>query len=255
MTEGPANHSAARDRLIVALDYPDAPAALHLVDMLGESIRWYKVGLELYLATGASVVERLVARGKSVFLDLKLHDIPNTVAGAVRSAAASGASLLTAHASGGPAMIEAAVNAAASLANPPKVLAVTVLTSMDESQLRATGVERTTPEQVELLAKMAMSAGADGLVCSPLESQHLRRLHGQRPLLVTPGIRPDQDSSLRKAAIDDQRRIASPRAALWSGASYLVVGRPITQATDPKAAAFAILDDMKAALDSPQGSQ
>lgn len=230
--------SSLESRLIVALDYPDADTALRLVDRLENAVSWYKVGLELYIGAGNTVVQSLVRHGFSVFLDLKLHDIPNQVAGAVRSASHSGASLLTIHAGGGPAMIEAAAKSAAATENAPKILAVTVLTSMDQKQLSAVGVEGTPAEQVERLARMAINAGADGLVCSAEESGHLRQILGPKPLLVVPGIRP------AGAALGDQKRVATPEAALRSGASYLVVGRPITEDSDPKAAAQAILADM-----------
>jgi orotidine-5'-phosphate decarboxylase len=237
-----AGLSSAKDRLIVALDYPDAQDALALVDSLEDTVRWYKVGLELYLSGGNTVVQTLTRRGFSVFLDLKLHDIPNTVAGAVRAASHSGASLLTIHASGGPEMVEAAVNAARAVEAAPRILAVTLLTSIDQRQLIVTGVSGTPAEQVERLATMAIDAGADGLVCSAEESGALRRLLGPEPLLVTPGIRP------AGTAVGDQKRIATPEAALRSGASYLVVGRPITQAANPKAAVESILASMAAAL-------
>jgi orotidine-5'-phosphate decarboxylase len=233
---------SARDRLIVALDYADSAAALGLVASLQGAVQWYKVGLELYLSAGSLIVSTLVDRGYSVFLDLKLHDIPNTVAGGVRSAARSGASLLTIHAAGGPAMVSAAVEAVASVSGNARVLAVTVLTSMDARQLAATGVYTSPSEQVSLLAAMAIEAGADGLVCSAEESASLRAKLGQKPLLVTPGIRPTG------SAIGDQKRIATPAGALQSGASYLVVGRPITQAADPRQAAKAILAEMQTAL-------
>ena len=237
-----AQSTIARDRLIVALDFPDIVTALNLVDRLEGAVQWYKVGLELYLGTGSAAVSMLVERGYSVFLDLKLNDIPNTVAGGIRSAARSGPSLLTIHASGGPAMIAAAVEAAAGCVSRPKILAVTVLTSMDQSQLAATGVLTSPSEQVELLAAMAIDAGADGLICSAEESASLRTKLGSKPLLVTPGIRPEG------SAIGDQKRIATPSGALRNGASYLVVGRPITQAADPRLAAESILAEMETAL-------
>ncbi len=238
--------SEARSRLIIALDYPDQAQAIAVVNELGDAVRWYKVGLELYLATGQYLVSALVDRGLSVFLDLKLHDIPNTVAGAVRSAARSGASLLTIHAAGGPAMIAAAVEAAHNggqgSQRPPKILAVTVLTSMDAGQLVSTGISATPAEQVQRLGAMAVNAGADGLVCSPAEAAALRKALGAGPLLVTPGIRPEG------AAAGDQKRIATPAAAIRAGASYLVVGRPITQAEDRRRAAEQILAEVQDAL-------
>lgn len=229
---------AARERLIVALDYSSAKAALDLVERLSGQCRWFKVGLELYVAAGPVIVETLAGRGHSVFLDLKLHDIPNTVAGAVRSAAGLGAKLLTVHAGGGPVMLSAAREAAGACATAPRLLAVTVLTSMDAAQLAATGVAQAPQEQVELLARMGMAAGIDGFVCSAQEVGLLREITGPAGTLVTPGIRP------AGAEIGDQQRVATPAAALKAGASYLVVGRPITQAADPAAAAEEILREM-----------
>lgn len=232
----------ARRRLIVALDVPDAPSALRLIDQLEDTCSWFKVGLELYVAAGPSVIEPILSRGHNVFLDLKLHDIPNTVAGAVRSAAQLGVRMLTLHASGGPAMLSAAKEALAGTADPPELLAVTVLTSMDAGQLHATGVGRIPSSQVELLAKMGMEAGIRGFVCSPQEVATLRALTGPQGVLVIPGIRPTG------AAIGDQKRIAGPAEALRLGASYLVVGRPITQAPSPAHAATAILQQMSESL-------
>lgn len=225
-------------RLIVALDLPEAAPALTLADRLAGHCRWFKVGLELYLAAGNAIVEELRRRGFSVFLDLKLHDIPNTVAGAVRTAGATGAELLTVHAAGGPAMLEAAAEAAASMAKAPQLLAVTVLTSMDERQLAATGVSGTPGDQVLRLAEMASAAGVTGFVSSAEEVAAMRRRF-PAAVLVTPGIRP------AGAGAGDQKRTATPGAALAAGASYLVVGRPITQAADPAAAARAIVEEMQ----------
>ena len=232
----------ARNRLIVALDVPNAAAATEMMNRLEGVCQWFKVGLELFTAAGPAVLEPLVARGHSVFLDLKFHDIPNTVAGAVRSAAALGARMLTVHAAGGPAMLAAARSALEGLSEPPQLLAVTVLTSMDEAQLRAAGVERAPAEQVKLLAKMGLEAGIHGFVCSPQEVAALRALTGPEGVLVVPGIRPAGTAS------GDQRRIATPAEALRAGAGYLVVGRPITQAPNPAAAAEAILKEMADAL-------
>ena len=229
------------DRLIVALDFPDSRAALALVDRLEGAVRWFKVGLELYIAEGNYLVAELQRRGFSVFLDLKLHDIPNTVASAVRAAARLGVNMLTVHAAGGPEMLAAA---AESGDTGLTLLAVTVLTSMDAAQLEATGVRGSAAAQVERLATMAFAYGIRGFVCSPAEVAGLRRRLGSEPLLVIPGIRPEG------AAIGDQRRVATPAAAMASGASYLVVGRPITRAVDPGAAARAILAQMQAAIAS-----
>jgi orotidine-5'-phosphate decarboxylase len=232
----------AKQHLIVALDVPGEAAALELAAQLKDECQWFKVGLELYIAAGPAIVEKLVARGHSVFLDLKLHDIPNTVAAAVRSTASLGASLLTIHAAGGPAMLKAAQEAAAGLADAPQLLAVTVLTSMDRAQLAATGVSGTTAEQVTLLAKLGLDAGIRGFVCSAQEAAAMRALTGPEGVLVTPGIRPTGADS------GDQQRIATPTYALEQGASYLVIGRPITQAADPALAAEAILFEIAEAL-------
>jgi orotidine-5'-phosphate decarboxylase len=232
----------ARRRLIVALDVPTAKDALDLVNRLERTCRWFKVGLELFTAAGPSVLEPILARGHSVFLDLKFHDIPNTVAGAVRSAASLGVQMMTLHASGGPAMLAAAHQALEGLEAPPQLLAVTVLTSMDQTQITAVGLDRTPAAQVELLAKMGLGAGINGFVCSPQEVATLRALAGPEAVLVIPGIRP------AGATVGDQKRIATPADALRQGASYLVVGRPITQASDPADAAEAIQKEMAEAL-------
>lgn len=232
----------ARKRLIVALDVPDAKAASELVSRLEGTSTWFKVGLELFVAAGPAVLEPLLAQGHSVFLDLKLHDIPNTVAGAVRSAASLGVRMLTIHALGGPAMLAAARSAVEGIANPPQLLAVTVLTSMDEAQVAAIGLARGPSEQVDLLARMGLATGIRGFVCSPQEVATLRKLTGPDGVLVIPGIRP------AGAETGDQKRIATPADALRNGASYLVVGRPITQAPDPAAAAHSILHEMAAVL-------
>jgi orotidine-5'-phosphate decarboxylase len=232
----------ARQRLIVALDVPNANAATELVNRLENTCQWFKVGLELFVAAGPVVLEPLLARGYSVFLDLKLHDIPNTVAGAVRSAASLGARMVTLHASGGPAMLAAARAALDGVSNPPELLAVTVLTSMDAAQVSAVGLDRSPAEQVELLARMGLDAGIRGFVCSPQEVATLRALTGSQGVLVIPGIRP------AGAGVGDQKRVATPAAALHDGASYLVVGRPIAAASNPAEAAEAILKEMAGAL-------
>jgi len=241
-TAAPDKLAEARERLIVALDVPSAEAAMALAKRLEGACRWFKVGLELFTAAGPAVVEQLAASGRSVFLDLKFHDIPNTVAGAVRSAARLGARMMTVHAAGGPAMLQAARTAVEGIADPPQLLAVTVLTSMDAAQLKAAGVGRAPAKQAELLAKMGMKAGIRGFVCSPEEVRSLRALAGPEGVLVVPGIRP------AGADAGDQKRIASPIDALRAGASYLVVGRPITQAPDPAKAAEALLNEMARAI-------
>jgi orotidine-5'-phosphate decarboxylase len=232
----------ARQRLIVALDVPDAGAASVLLDRLDDTCSWFKVGLELFVAAGPAVLEPILRRGHRIFLDLKLHDIPNTVAGAVRSAASLGVDMLTLHAAGGPAMLLAAREALDGVARPPELLAVTVLTSLDAPQLGATGIGRSPAEQVELLAKMGLAAGIRGFVCSPQEVTALRALTGSEGTLVIPGIRP------AGGAVGDQKRIATPAQALQMGASFLVVGRPITQASHPAKAVEAILEEMAATL-------
>ncbi len=224
-------------RLIVALDFPTSAPALALADRLQGLVRWFKVGLEVYTAEGPSIVHEFRRRGFSVFLDLKFHDIPNTVAGAVRSASAAGAELLTVHAMGGPAMLEAAADAAAGLPNPPQLLAVTVLTSMDQLQLAAIGIDHSPETQVLRLANTAAEAGIDGFVASPEEISALRQRFRDATLVI-PGIRP------AGSATGDQKRVATPATALAAGASFLVIGRPITQAPDPVAATQAILDEM-----------
>ncbi len=230
-------------RLIVALDYPSAPPALALVDLLKDSCSWFKVGLELYLAEGNPIVRELRHRGFSVFLDLKLHDIPNTVAGAIRSVGSDPATspqLLTLHGAGGPAMLHAAAEAAAALPNPPQLLAVTVLTSMDQRQLAAIGIDRSPADQVLRLAQTASASGIHGFVTSAEEVSTLRRQFPSATLVV-PGIRPAGSDTA------DQKRIATPAAALAAGADYLVIGRPITQAKDPAAITRAILEEMQQA--------
>lgn len=224
----------------MALDYPDAHTALAAVDSLDNLIQWFKVGLELYIAAGNSIVETLKRRGFSVFLDLKLHDIPNTVAGAVRSAAVSGADLLTIHASGGPAMLTAAAEAAAKV-DCLRLLAVTVLTSMDQTQLAATGINAAPAGQVLRLAEVAYNSGIRGFVSSAEELTILRPKYPDATLVI-PGIRPAGSSA------GDQKRIATPATAIAAGADHLVVGRPITQSPNPAEAAQAILAEISSVL-------
>ena len=233
-----ANVIAAKDRLAVALDFTDEDQAIKLVDSLSDSCRWFKVGMELYYAGCNRVVQQLRDRGLSVFLDLKLHDIPNTVAGAVRSATQVGASLLTVHASGGAAMMTAAAEAAAAPGSP-RLLAVTVLTSMDSNELAGVGITASPAEQVLRLARLARASGIDGMVCSAEEVAMLRQETSPETLLDIPGIRP------AGSAVGDQRRVATPARAIGDGASMLVVGRPITRAADPVAAARAILNEIE----------
>jgi orotidine-5'-phosphate decarboxylase len=228
----------ARKRLIVALDVPNARAAIELVGRLENTCQWLKIGLELFVAAGPALLDPLLASGYSIFLDLKLHDIPNTVAGAVRSAARLGVQMLTLHASGGSEMLSAAQGALEGVSAPPELLAVTVLTSMDRAQLRGIGVDCSPADQAVRLAHIGREAGIRGFVCSPQEVATLRALIGREGLLVVPGIRP------AGAEPGDQKRIATPAEALRQGATYLVVGRPITQAAEPAKAATAILEEM-----------
>ena len=198
--------------------------------------------MELFYAEGRDLVRRLQDRGFCIFLDLKVHDIPNTAAAAVRSVASLGVQLLTVHASGGSAMLQAASAEAERLADAPLLAAVTVLTSMDEAQLHAVSVERTPQQQVLSLAALALGSGMRGLITSPLEVPALRRDFGPQPILIVPGIRP------MNAAADDQRRTATPEQAMRDGASFLVVGRPVTKAENPAQATELILQQMTAGL-------
>jgi orotidine-5'-phosphate decarboxylase len=220
-------------RLIAAIDTPALARAQELVAAVAPHCGLVKLGLEFFLRHGPQGFAQ-AAQGQDVFLDLKLHDIPNTVAGAVRSLLPLGASMLTIHASGGAKMIAAAAQAAAEGAKRPKILAVTVLTSLDETALAETGVAGSPAEQVLRLARLALENGADGLVCSAHEITRLRDAFGAKPILVVPGIRP------KGADIGDQARVMTPEEAVSAGADYIVVGRPITGAADPAAAAAAI---------------
>ncbi|MCU0945512.1 MAG: orotidine-5'-phosphate decarboxylase [Rubritepida sp.] len=233
-----ARPARPEDRLILALDLPDRAAALAMAARVGGAAAVLKLGLELFTAEGPPALAALAARAP-VFLDLKLHDIPNTVAGAVRSLLPQRPAMLTLHAGGGAAMI-AAARAAAEAAGTgrPLLLAVTVLTSMDGAALAATGVPEAPRAQVLRLARLAMEAGADGLVCSPQEVAPIRDALGEGPCLVVPGIRP------AGSAAGDQARTATPGQAVADGADWIVVGRPITAAADPAAAARAIIAEL-----------
>jgi orotidine-5'-phosphate decarboxylase len=221
-------------QLILALDFETREEALAMLDRLGDSLKWVKIGLQLFTAYGPDFVREVSARGYRVFLDLKLHDIPNTVAKAVQSIASLSVDLLTLHASGGSEMMEWAEKARADYAPDLKLLAVTVLTSMDEVQLRSLNVNATPEEQVIHLADLTIRSGIQGLVCSSLELEPLRARLGEDPIIVTPGIRP------AGSAADEQKRIMTPTAAAAAGSSFIVVGRPILRADDPAAAAKAI---------------
>lgn len=225
----------------MALDVPSAVQARRLVQAIGESATTYKIGKQLFTAEGPQLVRELVASGLKVFLDLKFHDIPNTVAGAVRSAAELQVSMLTVHASGGSKMLKAAAEAAAQSSTKPMVLAVTVLTSLSDSELQEIGVSGTTLTQVLRLGALAHQAGCGGLVASAKEAGELRRELGEGFAIVTPGVRP------AGSAAGDQARVVTPRDAIAAGASHLVVGRPIIEAADPAEAAAAIVSEIKAA--------
>jgi orotidine-5'-phosphate decarboxylase len=219
-----------RDRLIVALDRPDLESALREVDRIGDAASWYKVGLELYAAAGRTAVQALADRGKRIFLDLKLHDIPATVGKAVRALEGLPVSLLTVHAAGGPAMLRAAAESAAGLRTRPRILGVTMLTSLDGSELPALWNPKTDlEEKVLALAGVCEEAGIDGVVASPLELTPLRLEHEPPFLIVTPGIRGPGD------AVGDQKRTLSLPEAFARGADYVVVGRPILDSPDPRA--------------------
>jgi orotidine-5'-phosphate decarboxylase len=263
---------ALRDKLIVALDLPTGDAATRMAERLQGHVGMFKVGSELFTAEGPVAVRYLVATGHKVFLDLKFHDIPNTVQAAAREAAELGVSMVNVHASGGRKMMEAALEGACSLAGEsrgsqkrasalpdpptsdtgrpqgpplrlgPKVLAVTILTSLERQDLAEVGISGTPIEAVVRLARLAQSAGLDGVVASAREISVLRQACGPDFLIVTPGIRP------ASTAADDQARIATPASAIAAGADYLVVGRPITGAPDPVAAADAIVAEMENSL-------
>jgi orotidine-5'-phosphate decarboxylase len=214
-------------KIIIALDYPAALPALALVDKLQHSLCRLKVGKELFTATGPALLEQLMNRGFEIFLDLKFHDIPNTTAQACKAAAGLGVWMVNVHALGGRKMLEAAREAIASSARRPKLIAVTLLTSMAQDDLAGLGINATPAEMVLRLATLARDSGLDGVVCSAQEAALLRKQCGTDFCLVTPGIRPAH------ASLDDQSRVMTPQAALCAGASYLVIGRPITQAADP----------------------
>jgi len=228
----------AAERVIVALDVPDHAGLKAFLDHLEGQPRFYKVGLELFVAEGARAVEAVQKRGGKVFLDLKLHDIPETVARAVASATSLGAELLTVHTAGGFEMMRRAADVAK---GKPGILGVTVLTSLSEDDLRADGISGTMREAVVRRAKLAEKAGAAGIVCSPQEVADVRAASSTLALVV-PGVRP------AGAALGDQKRVATPASAISSGADYLVVGRPIRDAQSPAAAFSALVDEVESAL-------
>jgi orotidine-5'-phosphate decarboxylase len=225
-------------RLIIALDFPSAEQALAFVEPLSPAQCKLKVGFELFVAAGPDFVRQLVGMGFDVFLDLKFHDIPNTVASACKAAANLGVWMINVHANGGLKMMQAARNALQDFEKPPKLIAVTVLTSMDKAQLEGTGISLEPFEQVQHLARLTASAGLDGVVCSAQEASTLRQSLGKDFLLVTPGIRPANSEQ------GDQSRVMTPAQANEAGVSYVVVGRPITQALDPLAVIAQINTDL-----------
>ena len=234
----PPSNIALRDRLIVALDLPDVAAAEAMIARLGDSVTFYKIGYQLAYAGGLPLVGKLTEAGKKVFVDLKLHDIGNTVARGVESVAKLGATFLTVHAY--PQTMKAAVEA--SSGSGLKILAVTVLTSYDDGDLHAAGYRLGVSDLVEARAQQAQVLGVDGLVSSPEEAAALRKIVGHQMVLVTPGVRPAGSAS------GDQKRIMTPARAIAAGADYLVVGRPVMEAADPKAAADAIQAEIAQAL-------
>jgi orotidine-5'-phosphate decarboxylase len=225
-------------KIIIALDYPNAQPALALADRLEPSQCRLKVGKQLFTATGPDLLEQLMQRGFEIFLDLKFHDIPNTTAQACKAAASLGVWMVNVHALGGRKMLEAARDAIAGTSNKPKLIAVTLLTSMAQQDLVDIGINATPAEMVMRLATLARDCGLDGVVCSAHESALLRKHCGNDFCLVTPGIRPAQ------ASLDDQSRVMTPYAAMEAGSSYLVIGRPITQAADPLRALLEINQEL-----------
>ena len=231
-----------RDRLIVALDVPSATQAQQIVQSIGESANTYKVGKQLFTVEGPQIVLDLVSSGRKVFLDLKFHDIPNTVAASVGEAAKLGVTMLTVHASGGSKMLKAAAEAAAQSPAQPVVLAVTVLTSLSDADLAELGISGSVQTQVLRLGSLARAAGCGGLVASAKEAAELRRELGQDFAIVTPGVRPSG------TAAGDQARVLTPKEAIAAGATYLVVGRPILEAASPAQAAAAIVSEIGEAV-------
>lgn len=231
-------------RLIAALDFPTVEAAKKAVEEIGDAVAYYKVGMELYYAAGNDMIRFLKEHDKKVFLDLKLQDIPNTVASALKVEARLGVDMINVHAVGGKKMMEAAAKAVKETAEElgverPKLIAVTILTSMDEEQFADLNYKNTIPEQVVALAKLAKAAGLDGVVASPKEAAAIREACGPDFLIVTPGVRP------AGSALDDQSRVTTPAQAFTNGSTHIVVGRPIMKAENRKQAAEAIVEEIK----------
>lgn len=231
--------ASVRDRLVVALDVADRAGALRLVEQLSGLAGMFKVGLELYTACGPAFVREIIESGERVFLDLKFHDIPNTVAGAARSAARLGVSIFNLHALGGAEMMRAAVGAIPRAESRPALLGVTVLTSINKTDLAQVGVVSEVEDEVLRLALLARDSGLDGVVASPREIRLIRERISERFIILTPGIRPAWSES------GDQKRIATPSAAIRDGADFIVIGRAITASRDPRAAAERILEEMQ----------
>jgi orotidine-5'-phosphate decarboxylase len=246
----------ARQKVILALDFPTLNSAFQVAQSLSKVVGMLKINIHLFTSEGPPAVEKLSGLGLGIFLDLKFHDIPNSVKGAIASGVAlPGVQLMDLHALGGLEMMRAAVNARdeakASRSTVPKLLAITILTSMDSAALRGVGIAGPASKRVVQLAKLAQKAGMDGVVASPQETRGIRRACGKDFLIVVPGIRPSARSGPaggRKRKTDDQARIATPAEAIRAGADYLVIGRPITGAPEPEAAAHEILDEISSAL-------
>ena len=226
-------------KLIIALDFSSSAEALEFVSQLSPVDCKLKIGFELFVSSGPGLVRQLISKGFDVFLDLKFHDIPNTVASVCKAAAKLDVWMMNVHASGGAEMMKAAYDALSDLDNPPKLIAVSVLTSMSDAQLQATGVNASAKDQVKHLSYLAKKSGLDGMVCSAHEATLLRELLGEDFLLVTPGIRP------KGADIGDQSRVMTPSDAMKAGVDYIVVGRPITQSENPLAVIYDIDDDIQ----------
>jgi orotidine-5'-phosphate decarboxylase len=226
----------AKDKIIVALDLPSVDTARKLISVLGEDVSWYKIGLQLFALGGPTFVQEVKASGAKIFLDLKFHDIPNTVRSAVESACSLRVDMLTIHLSGGSEMCQAAVQGRG--ATPTQILGVTVLTSQTEATLSEIGIQRSLTRQVLSLAAIAKTTGVTGLIASPLELEPLRNEFGKDFVIVTPGVRPAWSTA------EDQKRFTTPAEALKLGADYLVIGRPITAAPDPKSAFSRIVSEL-----------
>lgn len=230
--------SSPKDRLIVALDRDSRDEVLRLVDELSGTAGLFKIGLQAFIANGPQLVREVMGRGMKVFLDLKLHDIPNTVAHAAAAAAELGVSMLTVHASGGRSMLKATREAVSRFDTPPMILGVTILTSLDDIDVHSIGFRAGASESAAALALLTAESGGDGVIASPHEITAIRELCGERLTIITPGIRP------AGGARDDQKRAMTPREAIAAGADYIVVGRPITESSNPADAARRIVDEL-----------